>query len=256
MLNVFVTLAAFLGLLSGQAASPVQHGYTFNLYQTRAVRFQNPDMTACVSAATMTTLNTVYYTPTTSSAVKANRLTMTWRATIRPRDQRLIERWARAHMTMLTEKPGSDVHGLRNALNYYGWGNMRAGAYADYAYGTLNGALKAIVREIALANEPVVILTQNGRHLMVITGYSVTGSDPRIGSNDFKVSGLWATDPLRERHIADTYLDYYNLKSGQKEIRFTPYLLYDSILKDPIDGRIGRNEWVHHFVFVGPVLRS
>ena len=256
MLNAFVTLATFLALLSGQATTQGRQTYTYDLYQTRAVRFQNPDMKACVSAATMTTLNTVYFTAATTSAVKANRTAMTWRPTIRPRDQRLIERWARAHMTMPIEKDGSDVHGLRNAINYYGWGSERTGAYADYAYATFNSAMKAVVWEIASSNEPVVILTQNGGHLMVITGYSVTGVDPRTGSTDFTVNGLYATDPLRERHVADTYLDYLNLHSGPKHVRFAPYLQYDSILKDPIDGRIGRNEWVHHYVVVAPVLRG
>jgi hypothetical protein len=256
MIDVFVSLAAVIAVLVGQAATPARATYSYNLYDTRAVRFQNPDLTACTAAMTQTMLNTIYYTSNqplyAMSAVQAAQPAFRWKPTIAPMVQRTILRFERSHMTMSTATIGADVHGWRNALNYYGWGSIDAGVYKDFAYKTYDQAIKATVHMIAMANEPVGILSEFGSHAVMATGYSVTGADPRTGSMDFKVIGMYITDPLRERHVANHYVSYLELKTGPPLIRFYPFSQIDSVIKDPVDGQIGRREWWKKFVIVGP----
>jgi len=139
-----------------------------------------------------------------------------------------------------TSKPGADVAGWRNALNYYGWGSMTAGVYADLSYKTFKEAAVATVRSIAMTDMPVGVLGWYGSHAQIVTGYSVTGIS-RTGSTNFKINGIYLTNPLMERH----HLDYYVIvsasgQSGPDEVRFAPYYQPDSIYKDPIDGRVGK----------------
>jgi len=59
MINVFVSLAAILAILVGGASTPARSTYAFNLYTGHAVRFQNPDETACTADATLIMLNLI-----------------------------------------------------------------------------------------------------------------------------------------------------------------------------------------------------
>ena len=259
MINVFVSLAAIMAILFGQAATPPRSTYSYDLYDRRAIRYQNPDLTACTAAMTQSMLNTIYYASSrplsAATAVQAAQPTFTWKPTLSQRTQKSILLYERSHMTMYTGTLGSDVHGWRNALNYYGWGSIDAGVYKDLSYMTFDQAIKATVREIAMTNEPVGILSEYGSHAQIATGYSVTGADPRTGSRDFKVNGVYLTDPLRERRFTDHYVPYQEWKTtGQPLVRFFPFLQVDSVIKDPIDGQIGRREWWKKFVIVAVVL--
>ena len=258
MTNVFVSLAAVMAILVGQAATPTRSTYVYSLYDSRAIHFQNPDLTACTASMTMSMLNTIYYTSTqplsAKTAVQAAQPSFRWSPTLSSKKQTSILRWERSHMTMSTATLGSDPHGWRNALNYYGWGSMTAGVYADLSFRTFDQAARATVREIALTNEPVGILSESGSHAVMATGYSVTGADPRTGSLDFTVNGVYLTDPLRERRVGDRYVTYQVWKSGPPLIRFWPFMQADSVFKDPIDGQVGRREWWRKFVIVAPVL--
>ena len=258
MTNVFVSLAAVLAILVGQAATPSRSTYVFNLYDSRSMRYQNPDETACTAAATLIMLNTIYYassptwTPQTSSA--ASDATYVWQPTVTFKAQETILKWERGHMTMALYKPGADVHGWRNALNYFGWGSMTAGVYADLSYQTFAQAAVATVRSIALTTMPVGILAWYGGHAQVVTGYSVTGEDPRTGSTDFKINGVYLTDPLSEREHRDDYISYQQWQSGPMDVRFMPYYQSEGTYTDPIDGKVGRLEWWAKYVIVSPVV--
>jgi len=256
MTSVFVSLAAVIALLVGQAATPARSTFVFNLYRGPAMRYQNPDESACTAAATLIMLNTAYYTSgpqwTASATSGASETTFVWKPTRAYSSQESILKWERAHMTMPLYKPGADPHGWRNALNRYGWGSITAGVYADLSYTTFGQAAVATVRSIALTDVPVGIPGWYGSHAQIVTGYSVTGDDPRTGSTNFKINGVYLTDPLEERHLVDDYITLQQWRSGPDQLRFAPYYQTDSIYKDPIDGKVGRHEWWGKYVIVGP----
>jgi hypothetical protein len=259
MINIFVSLAAVIAVIFGQASTAARATYYYNLFDGRAIRYQNPDLTACTAANTQSILNTIYYTSTqplsAPTAVQAAQPTFKWTTpTITLKSQNFILRYERAHMTMPLYVPGSDVHGWRNALNYYGWGSIDAGVYVDLSYKTFDLAAKATIHEIAMSNEPVGILSEFGSHAAMATGYTVTGADPRTGSMDFKVVGVYLTDPLRERRFTNRFVSYQEWRTGPPLVRFWPFEQVDSVIKDPIDGQIGRKEWWRKFVIVAPVL--
>ena len=258
MINIFVSLAAIIAVIFGQASTPTRATYQYNLFYGHAIKYQNPDLTACTAANTQSMLNTIYYTSTqplsAPTAVQAAQPALVWTPTLTLKSQNFILRFERSHMTMPLYVPGSDVHGWRNALNYYGWGSVDAGVYVDLSYKTFELAAKATVHEIAMSNEPVGILSEFGSHAAMATGYSVTGADPRTGSMDFKVNGVYLTDPLRERHFTNRFVSLQEWKYGQPLVRFWPFEQVDSIIKDPIDGQIGRKEWWRKYVIVAPVL--
>ena len=72
------------------------------------------------------------------------------------RDMTSILAFERRNDTLRSSTSGSDAHGWRNALNYYGWGssamtNASIRPYEDRAYSTYRSAMKAAVRAIARA---------------------------------------------------------------------------------------------------------
>ena len=234
------------------AGSP-QTDWTLTLYNENGVRFQNPDHEACTAASAQTALNMIAlgggdtgWTPTIDYAVQ----------------ERILE-YERANMTMAVTSPGSDPHGTRNALNYYGWNSMWAGVYVDRAYSTFDEAAKAIVSSIARTHKPAIIFTWFGGHTQVVSGYKVHGADPAT-SNAFTVLGVYLTDPLIgtgslfyggvwhdvQTITADTFVTLANWKSGPDAVQFRWYRQRDSTLVDPIDGAIGRMEWYDHWVVV------
>jgi hypothetical protein len=256
MINVFVSLAAILAILFGQASTPTRATYVTNLFAPHAVRFQNPDETACTADGTLIILNLISYGSafqwTTVPPNAAPAPTFIWKPTLTFKSQESILKWERAHMDMPVYEPGADVAGWRNALNFYGWGSMTAGVYDDLSYKTFAEAAIATVRSIAMTDMPVGILGWYGAHAQIVTGYSVTGDDPRTGSTNFRINGIYLTDPLWERHHLDEYVTYQQWKSGPVDVRFAPYYQADSIYKDPLDGKVGEREWWGKFVIVGP----
>jgi hypothetical protein len=227
------------------SSSPTSATWTVDLYDSRAERWQNPDNLACTAASTESMLNTIAYDGSGPGFV--------WQPTVSYDTQESILAYERANMTMLTSSPGTDPHGWRNALNYYGWGSTRAGVYSDKSFDTFDAAVRSTVSAIALYRKPVGILGWAGNHAQIITGYRVTGGDPRTGTAAFSVVGVYLTDPLRSDGYRDRYVPLATWKSGGKTIRFTPYLMTNSPYKDPIDGKQGNAEWDGKWVVVVPV---
>jgi hypothetical protein len=218
--------------------------WTYDIYDSRAVRWQDPDGNACTATVTLSMLNTIYYARSSAS--------LTWQASVLFSTEEDILAWERNHMTMLVSSAGSDPHGMRNALNFYGWGSMTAGMYRDLSYNSLDAATRAIVTAIARLRKPVGILGKAGRHGQFVTGYKVTGDDPRTGSSNFSVVGLYVTDPLQAVGRRDAWTSYAALVSGGTWIAFTPYLESDSPYVDPIDGQVGTTEWHGRWVTLMP----
>ncbi len=219
--------------------------WTFDLYDERADRWQNPDFTACTAAATESMLNTITYAGSASGFV--------WQPNTTYDMQESILAFERAHMTMLTSSNGTDPHGWRNALNYYGWGSVSAGVYRDSAYSSFDAATKAVVSALATHHKPVGILARSGTHGQDITGYQVTGADPSTGSSNFTIVGVDLTDPYQAAGHRDTWVTLSDWRSGDSWIQFSPYLETDSPYQDPIDGQVGTSEWYGKWVIIDPV---
>jgi hypothetical protein len=227
------------------APSPSLATWTLDLFDSRADRYQDPDYTACTAATTMSMLNTVAYNGSGSG--------FAWHATTAYSVQQEVLAFERENMTMLVTSPGTDPHGWRNALNYYGWGSLGADTYRDASYSSFDAATKAVVSAMAIHGKPVGILAVSGRHAQVITGYEVVGADPRTGSKAFTIVGVYMTDPLRSTGHRDTFIPYAEWRSGGTWVKFGPYLENDSPSADPIDGKVGTSEWYGHWVIIEPV---
>jgi hypothetical protein len=161
-------------------------------------------------------------------------------------------------------RPGTDAHGWRNALNYYGWGaaamtDASKRVYDDHEYTSFDAALKAAVISIARFRMPVGVLGHAGGHAQVFTGYVVTGEDPTT-SDDFVVNGLYMSDPLRSDALPNRYLASSSLRSGSLRYRFQIYRQVDSPLDDPYTpgyrkSSVARwySEWWRRYVLIVPV---
>ena len=219
--------------------------WTLDVYDARADRWQNPDFTACTAAATESMLNTITWAGSASGFV--------WQPNTTYDMQESILAFERGNMTMLDSSAGSDPHGWRNALNYYGWGSIDAGVYRDSSYSSFDAATKAAVSALATHHKPVGILARSGTHGQFITGYQVTGADPSTGSSNFTIVGVDLTDPLQSVGYRDTWITIADWSSGGTWIRFSQYLETDSPYADPIDGQIGKSEWYGKWVIIDPV---
>ena len=132
--------------------------------------------------------------------------------------------FARSHDTLAVGRPGSDPHGWRNALNYYGWGaaaltDASKRVYDDHAYTSFDAALKEAVTSIARFRMPVGVLARAGGHAQVATGYVVTGEDPAT-SDDFVVNGLYIVRPAAVRRHRQPLHHPATLLSGSLRYRF------------------------------------
>jgi hypothetical protein len=220
--------------------------WTGDLYDTRADRWQDPDITACTAASTMSMLNTISYSGSASGLV--------WQPTTSYDNQESILAYERAHMTMLVTSLGTDPHGWRNALNYFGWGSIDAGVYRDSSYSSFDAASKAAVSALAKYHKPVGILARSGAHSQFITGYQVTGDDPSTGSSNFTIVGVDITDPLQSHGLRDHWVTLATWRSGDAQLSFSAYLQADSPYQDPIDSHIGYDEWYGKWVIIDPVI--
>jgi len=228
-----------------QALAPATRTWTFDLYDPRAERWQDPDLTACTAASAQSMLNTIAFTGSDS--------TLLWQPNNSYSKQESILAYERAHMTMRKWSPGSDPHGWRNALNYYGWGSIDAGVYRDSAYSNLGQAAVAVVLAIAKYHKPVGVFSQGGAHSEFITGYRVVGDDPSTGSVNFRIVGVYLTDPWRVARYRDAFITYSRWRWGFNWLRYTPYWQVDSPYRDPIDGHIGKTEWYGKWITIEPV---
>jgi hypothetical protein len=232
------------------SAAPVQSNWTLDLYNESGVRYEYPYDTACTAASVVMALNLG------SGATS-------WSPTITYEDQEAILAYERTHMTMPTWFAGSDPHGARNGLNYFGWGSMSAGVYVDESLPTFAAAAKAVVSSIARYRKPAIVFVANGGHAQLVTGYKTHGSNPAT-SDDFTITGIYLTDPLQGRLLyakngvtedlqtigRDQFVSLAEWHWGPMSVRFSNYWQADSIYRDPIDGNIGKAEWYGKFVAV------
>jgi len=239
-----------------------------NLYTWRAFFFQDPYGQACTAASTMIMLNTIAYSGAggggfiwTPYRVRNNSAD---RADVR--DMTSILWFERGHDTLALRGSGSDAHGWRNALNYYGWGSAAMtdpalNVYQDRAYQSYDGAVHAAVVAIARFGMPVGIVAWAGRHAQVMTGYVVRGGDPRV-SDAFSVIAVYLSDPLRSDRSVNRWVSNSTLKYGPYRIRFQAYRETDSPYDDPytpgwqrssVAPRGGPSEWYRRWVILAPV---
>jgi len=227
--------------------------WALDLYKEAGMRYQYPDINACTAAAAQISLNFISY----------DAGNLRWSPTVSYATMEEILKYERANMTMPQWGNGSDPHGTRNALNYYGWGSKQAGVYQDASFATFGEAATAIVSSIARTRKPAIIFTWWGQHSQVVTGYKVRGGNPAT-SADFTIEGMYLTDPLlgytyveyggTSHHIIaikpDTYVSLADLEQGRDAVRFGAYEQNDSTGRDPIDGNRGKDEWYKKWVVV------
>jgi hypothetical protein len=231
---------------------------SLNLYVAEGFRYQDPNMYACTSAGTMDMLNWIALRGSGGTGFR-------WKVNRSGATRDAILAWERTHDT-LKGGNGSDPHGWRNALNYYGWGSgaLWSGRriYDDYSYGSYDGAVKASVRAIIKTRKAVGIIGWAGRHAQMIVGYYGLVGDPfaknadGVYTNAFTVGGFYLVDPLASQGMVNVKVSYATLKSSTNlKLRFQPYLETDSPYDDPYSPsyRPSRDEWYGKFVTVMPI---
>ena len=227
-----------------------------NIYNPAVVRFQNPDWAACAAAAAQSMLNLISLSleadvpPPRGGSLPST--TFRWMMTNSFEMQEQILAYERDNMTMYWSSFGTDAHGWRNALNYYGWGSMRAGVYVDSPYSSFDAAARQTIHSLAVTGKPVGILGWFGGHAQYVTGYTVQGDDPRV-SNNWRIIGVFLTDPLESDHIRNAFVTYETWRDGPTYYRFSPYYNSDSPFTDPIDGASGNAQWWGKWVIVEAV---
>jgi hypothetical protein len=248
-----IPIARATPALSSSPGGTPQTEWTLDLYDKSGIRHQNPDYTACTAASVQTALNLFALSGGATQ----------WQPTTSYQTQEDILRYERLNMTLPTEVLGSDPHGTRNALNYYGWGSLQANVYTDAGYATFDTAARMVVTSIARTHKPAVVFPWMGGHAQVVTGYKVHGADP-AKSDDFDILGVYVTDPIEgtitvvyngETHEIvsagdDVWVSLAAWKYGPEAIQFSRYWQPDSILRDPLDGNVGRTEWYNRWVVV------
>jgi PKD repeat protein len=228
---------------------PPDQLYTRNLY-SNLVRYQNPDLTACVGAATLIMLNQVAANGARGSGFR-------WVTSTTLARQRSVIRWARAHDTLEPGPGGTDPNGWRNALNQYGWGDYKDPAtmtYQVFADTSYEMAVKRAVAAMARFHRPVGVLGWAGGHAQVLHGYVVYGQDP-ARSMHFTVRYVYLTDPLRRDALRNARISYAGLAGGPLKFRFRAYRQKDSPYDDPFTAGVLRADraWYGRYTIVAPV---
>ena len=231
-----VAVALALSIVAASTASAATT-WSRNLYNASAFLYQDPYSTACVPASTMIMLNLIALAGTGGPGF-AWRTYRTKNNTTNPADQRdmvSIFGWERAHDTLPTTARGTDPHGWRNGLDWYGWGSYQDRSkrvYEDLRFGTFDNAVKTAVRAIARYRMPVGILAWAGRHAQVMHGYTVVGADPRVSDN-FTVVSVVISDPLYSDQLVNKRITLASLRTGLLKYRFRRYTETDSRYDDP-----------------------
>ena len=260
-------LALFLSLVFVAALAPSSARavtvWAFNTYRSGGYLTQDPYYTACTGAAAMMMLN---FTALSGAGGRG----FTWRASRTknvvsdPDDMMSLFSFARGHDTLLSTKSGSDAHGWRNVLNYFGWGEAAMidparRVYEDRAYGSFDAAVRSAVIAIARYRMPVGMLGWAGGHAQVITGYKVTGENP-ASSSDFTVVAVYLSDPLASDNVVNALVSVKTLRSGSLKVRLRPYTEADSPHDDPYTPgvikssvRTGPSEWYGRYVLIVPI---
>lgn len=189
-----------------------------------------------------------------------------WTVTLSSSTRDAILRYEHAHDTIVASARGTDTHGWRNALNYYGWGSgaLAAGhmVYEDRAYASFGTAIRTAVRQMILTRKPVGIVGWAGKHAQMITGYYGLRGNPFAKRADgswadtFTVAGVYVTDPLRADAMVNHAVPLTELAgSRDPRVRFRPYYETDSPYDDPYTPgyRVSRTEWYGRFTLLVPV---
>ena len=264
-----LAVAALVGLAGPAAAADgtttgrsVSVGATnpprLDLFDAAGFRHQDPNYYACTATSVMDMLNFIAIARTGGPG-------FAWTVRLGSTARDTILAWERNHDT-LEGGNGSDPHGWRNALNYYGWGSGALAAssrvYDDRSFGTFDGAIKGAIRAMIRFRRPVGIAAWAGRHAQMITGYDGLVGNPFAKdadgryTNAFSVTAVFLTDPLRSQGLVDARIPYGTLKSSPNpKLRFTPYLETDSPYDDPYTaGTVpARDEWYGRFVTIIPI---
>jgi hypothetical protein len=258
-------LALALAMLIGGvlAPSPARAAgvWSVNLYRSAGYLTQDPYYSACTAATTMMMLNFVALAGTGGNGFIWHKSTVKSRAGD-PLDMTSVFSFARGHDTLLGGT-GSEPHGWRNALNYSGWGSSAmtpdVRVYDDRAYIGFDAAVKDAVLALARYRKPVGVLAWAGGHAQVITGYKVTGEDPRVSTN-FSVDSVYLSDPLQADGVVNKLVSITSFRLGPLTYRFRRYSQVDSPYDDPYTPgwirssvRSGPSEWFARYVLVIPV---
>jgi hypothetical protein len=92
---------------------------------------------------------------------------------------------------------GTDPLGWQKAATYFSRYTIRPTTYRWEAYSNENTALRRAAVQITRYGKAVGLLVQNGRHAVVMTGFTST-RNPLTGS--YKITGIWYSDPLGPSH--------------------------------------------------------
>ncbi len=231
---------------------------SMNLFTASGFRFQDPNWAACTATSVRSMLNLI--------AMRGSRGEgFIWRTTNSGVVRDRILAWERTHDT-LTGGHGSDPHGWRNALNFYGWGagTMASGSrvYDDVSYSSFDRAIKDAVRAMVATRKPVGLLGWRGAHAQMVTGYYGLIGNPFAKDtagrylDTFSIAGVYLTDPLRSSKAVNRPRSYTSLRTTLVyRWRFQRYYENDSKLDDPYTPgvRASRLEWYGRFVLVLPI---
>ena len=228
---------------------PPDKSYSLNLYSP-LVRYQNPDVTACVATSTMIMLNEI-------AAHGRKGKDFIWSPSVAAIRQRRVLIWARGHDTLKAGPGGTDPNGWRNALNEYGWGDYQDPAKMNYKVASSRSftfTVKTAIMAMARYHRPVGLLGWAGGHAQVLNGYVVYGQDPAL-SSAFTVQYVYLTDPLRRDALRNARISYAGLFRGPLKYRFRRYLQSDSPVDDPyVPGIVAADvAWYGRYVIVMPV---
>ena len=240
----------------GPAPAPVPA--KLDLFRSEGFRYQDPTYSACTAASAMVMLNTIALNGNGGAGFR-------WSVRLGTDPLNSILAWERSHDT-LAGGSGSDPHGWRNALNYYGWGSGALGSdtriYNDFAYTSYARAIKNAVRQLIRTRKPVGILAWGGRHAQFITGYDGLSGNPfaKDGNgrytNAFTIDAVYLTDPLKADGWVDSRITYSALGTSTNwRLRFVPYAETDSPYDDPYTaGTVAaKNEWLNRWVIIAPI---
>ena len=229
-----------------------------DLYVTSGFRYQDPNYVACTSTSAMNMLNFIL-------AAGSGGPDFRWMRAVSGSTRDSMLRWERNHDT-LPLGTGSDPHGWRNALNYYGWGSAaltgEGRVYDDVAFGSYSAAIHAAVRAIVATHKPVGVLGWAGHHSQVITGYYGLVGDPFATNSTgaftdaFTIGGLYFSDALSSDRMHHIRVSYRGLQyTTNYRLRFRQFMQTDSTRDDPytLGWRRSRDEWYRRFVVVLPL---
>lgn len=231
---------------------------TLDLFRAGGFRYQDPNYSACTATSALVMLNTIAINGNGGAGFR-------WVVRLGIDPVNSILAWERTHDT-LAGGSGSDPHGWRNALNYYGWGPGALASdtriYDDFSYTSYAKAVKNAIRQLIRTRKPVGILAWGGRHAQFITGYDGLSGNPfaKDGSgrytNTFTIDAVYLSDPLKADGWVDARIGYSTLANSTNwRLRFVPYTETDSPYDDPYTaGTVAaKNEWLNRWVIIAPI---